>query len=52
MEMRQAYARRRDYIVARLNAMQDITCLVPQGTFYVFPDISKFLGRRFQGKTI
>jgi len=52
MEMRQAYARRRDYIVARLNAMQDITCVVPQGTFYVFPDISKFLGRRFQGKTI
>jgi len=51
-EMRQAYAHRRDYMVERLNAMQDVTCLLPQGTFYAFPDISRFFGRRFQGSSI
>lgn len=51
-EMLQAYAHRRNYIVERLNAMQDVTCLMPQGTFYAFPDISRFLGRRFHGSTI
>lgn len=33
------FRKRRDYIVARLNAIQGISCKTPQGAFYVFPNI-------------
>jgi aspartate/methionine/tyrosine aminotransferase len=33
--------RQRDYAVARLNAMADIHCETPEGTFVVFPDGSR-----------
>ncbi len=36
------YQRRRDHIVAGLNAIPGIHCLVPQGAFYVFPNIKSF----------
>ena len=38
--MRQEFQRRRDYIVARLNAMTGIHCILPKGAFYVFANIS------------
>lgn len=31
---------RRDLVVSRLNAMPGITCAVPDGAFYVFPDVT------------
>ncbi|SMD10803.1 aspartate aminotransferase [Fulvimarina manganoxydans] len=31
---------RRDLVVSRLNAMPGITCPVPDGAFYVFPDVT------------
>ena len=34
------FERRRDFIVPRLNAIDGITCALPQGAFYVFPNIS------------
>lgn len=37
--MRQEFQRRRDYIVARLNAMPGIRCILPKGAFYVFANI-------------
>jgi aspartate aminotransferase len=37
------YQRRRDRIVAGLNAIPGISCQVPQGAFYVFPNV-KALG--------
>jgi len=36
------YRRRRDRIVAGLNAIPGVHCLVPQGAFYVFPNIQSF----------
>lgn len=39
--MRNAYDQRRQYIVSRLHGM-GIDCFMPQGAFYVFPNISKF----------
>jgi aspartate aminotransferase len=39
------YERRRNRIVAGLNEIPGITCAKPQGAFYVFPNISKHLGR-------
>lgn len=41
-----AYQARRNLIVARLNAISGLSCLVPEGAFYVFPDCSELLGRK------
>ena len=35
-------SRRRDLICRRLNEMNGVVCAPPQGTIYVFPDISSF----------
>jgi aspartate aminotransferase len=32
--------RRRDLVVARMNAMPNTTCAVPEASIYAFPDIS------------
>lgn len=37
--MRQAYERRRDLVVDRLNAIPGVRCPKPDGAFYVFPDV-------------
>ncbi len=36
------YQRRRDVLVAGLNAIPGVTCRNPQGAFYVFPNVSAF----------
>jgi len=36
------YQRRRDYFVAGLNAIPGVRCQVPQGAFYVFPNVKSF----------
>lgn len=46
------FKKRRDYILARLSEIKGITCFKPQGAFYVFPNISAYLGKKFNGKTI
>ncbi len=51
-EMRAAFERRRDYIVPALNAIPGINCPDPGGAFYVFPDISDYMGKTVQGVTI
>ncbi len=38
--MREAFRKRRDLIVKKLNEIPGISCPEPGGTFYVFPDIS------------
>ena len=40
-----AFRERRDWIVAALNEIPGVTCLTPDGAFYVFPDFSGVLGR-------
>jgi len=41
-EMRAAFIERRNYLVAALNEIDGVKCCMPQGAFYVFPDISSF----------
>ncbi|MEM9551463.1 MAG: pyridoxal phosphate-dependent aminotransferase [Pseudomonadota bacterium] len=41
-----AFRRRRDLVVDRLNAIPGITCPVPQGAFYVYPSIAGVIGKR------
>ena len=40
--MRAAFMERRDYLVDALNSIDGISCCLPKGAFYVFPDISSF----------
>jgi aspartate aminotransferase len=37
------YNRRREHIVAGLRAIPGVTCNMPQGAFYVFPNVSAHL---------
>ena len=46
------FEKRRNVIVERLNAIPGITCMTPQGTFYVFPEIAGLLGRKHDGKVL
>lgn len=46
------FARRRDYMVERLNAIEGIECPLPKGAFYVFPKVSGLYGRSLGGVVI
>lgn len=46
------FDKRRRYIVNRLNNIPGVKCLMPQGAFYVFPDISGVYGKSFGGTEI
>ncbi|MYD45566.1 MAG: pyridoxal phosphate-dependent aminotransferase [Gammaproteobacteria bacterium] len=43
-EMNQAFLMRRDYLVKALNSIESVSCTLPNGAFYAFPNISQ-LGR-------
>jgi aspartate/methionine/tyrosine aminotransferase len=49
-EMRAAFERRRLEMAARLNAIDGVTCVVPDGAFYCFPDVTGLLGRTLEGR--
>lgn len=46
------FDKRRRTMVERLNAMKGVTCLMPVGAFYAFPDVSRLFGKSVNGKTI
>ncbi len=46
------FQRRRDFIVKKLNNLPHLSCAVPQGAFYVFPNISAFFGKKYKGAVI
>jgi aspartate aminotransferase len=50
--MAAAFVERRDFVVARLNAIDGISCPMPQGAFYTFPKINALFGRRANGRTL
>ncbi|MDO9396154.1 MAG: pyridoxal phosphate-dependent aminotransferase [Herbiconiux sp.] len=49
--MRATYDRRRRQIVDGLNAIDGVTCPLPEGAFYVYPDVTGLLGRTWGGVT-
>jgi aspartate aminotransferase len=51
-EMVDEFRRRRNVIVEKLNAIPGVTCMLPHGSFYVFPDVSSLFGRSYQGKAL
>ena len=50
-DMRKAFDDRRKYMISRLDGM-GLNYVKPQGAFYLFVDISKFIGKKFNGKQI
>ena len=46
------FKRRRDIIVAGLNALPGTTCRTPKGAFYVFPNVSGLFGKRWKSGTL
>lgn len=46
------FDRRRKIIVQGLNAMPGITCALPKGAFYVFPNITGLFGKRWGDRKI
>lgn len=51
-EMRAAFEERRNYIVERVNAMDGVSCLRPEGAFYIMMNVEKQLGRAICGEAI
>jgi aspartate aminotransferase len=44
-EFRADYIKLRDQILAGFKTIPGLTCTVPQGAFYVYPNVSEFLGK-------
>ncbi|PWB07860.1 pyridoxal phosphate-dependent aminotransferase [Paramuribaculum intestinale] len=51
-EMRKAFERRRDLVVSLAREIPGLNVNCPQGAFYLFPEVSSYLGKSFNGKTI
>ncbi|HEY2385654.1 MAG TPA: pyridoxal phosphate-dependent aminotransferase [Candidatus Binatia bacterium] len=47
--MLEEFAKRRDYVLERLAAIPNVTCVPPRGAFYVFPNMQAYLGRKVGG---
>ena len=50
--MRQAFERRRNYMVERMNQIEGVSCIQPHGAFYVMMNIEKLVGKEFHGTVI
>lgn len=51
-EMRQVFEDRRNYLVERMNSIEGVSCLKPNGAFYVMMNIEKLIGRTMAGRVI
>jgi len=49
LRMRDAFDRRRHTIVEQLNLIDGLDCPMPEGAFYVYPDVSGLLNRKWGG---
>jgi aspartate aminotransferase len=51
-QMREAFLRRRDLICSLLASVKGLKFRIPQGAFYVMPDVTYFLGKMHDGVEI
>jgi len=51
-EMKETFQHRRDLIVELLQQIPGIEANHPQGAFYIFPNISHYFGKSYDGQTI
>ena len=50
-ERAKSFKERRDFVVDSLNNTNGLSCLKPDGAFYVFPNCKKLLGKKTKLKT-
>lgn len=50
--MRKAFELRRNHIVERMNKVAGISCIKPEGAFYVMMNIKQFIGKTMYGEQI
>jgi len=46
------FTRRKKRVMELLKEMPNVTCTDPQGAFYVFPNVSHYFGKSFEGQVI
>ena len=51
-EMRRAFEERRNYMVERMNSIDGVSCIKPEGAFYVMMNIEKLIGKELHGTVI
>jgi aspartate aminotransferase len=51
-EMHVAFTERRNYVQQRLTAMAQVTCCLPKGAFYAFPNMSAYFGKRHGNQVV
>ena len=51
-DMITAFHSRRDLVISALNTIKGVKTNLPEGAFYVFPDISYFIGKSYEGTVI
>ncbi len=44
--MRREFDKRRRYMLEQIQGISGVRCVAPQGTFYLFPNVSTFYGRK------
>jgi aspartate aminotransferase len=50
--MKQEFKKRRNFMVDRINSINNLSCVKPEGAFYVMVNISKVLNKEVDGKII
>ena len=50
--MKRAFEKRRDHLVGRMNRIAGVSCIKPQGAFYVMMNMKSFIGKSMYAKTI
>ena len=52
LENKIIFQERRDLVVKKLNGINGISCPIPDGAFYVYPDIKQLIGKKTQSGTV
>ena len=50
--MQKKFKKRRDLVIKLLSEIKNLKINEPEGAFYIFPDISKYIGKSYKNKTI
>ena len=51
-KMKVEFKKRRDYMVDRINSIKNLSCVKPEGAFYVMINISNILNKEYEGAVI
>ncbi len=51
-KMVQEFQRRRNYVLQKLQQIENISCAKPKGAFYVFPNVEAYFGKEAKGMVI